>query len=148
MSTNERLEVSAWFLAWTIPGLLLPGFFMFLPFGALIFPSVAFLAAALLFKLHRPKGPEVLGALLGIGTWGFAIAFFNRDSNPCSQSGSVSVTLQPGESYACGGVAPEPFLLIGALLAVISVLGAATWMFLLPSRSERGEATAIKEQAN
>lgn len=134
MSAGESLRISAWYLAWTIPGILLPGFFLFLPFGALIFPPIVLLAALLLTKLHRTRGPEILGVLLGIGLWGFLVAYFNRDSNPCPESG-FSVSTRPGESFSCGGVAPEPFLIAGVLLALTSILGAATWMLILQRRS-------------
>jgi hypothetical protein len=126
-------EILAWFVPWMIPGLLLPGFFMFLPFGALIFPPLAVLTAVLLIRVRRPRGPEVLGILGGVSLWGFAVAYFNRDSNPCNPSGS-SVTLQPGESYSCGGVSPEPFLLVGAILLAVAIFGAAAWTIGLAAK--------------
>lgn len=121
----------------------MPGFFLFLPFGALIFPPLVFLAAALLIYLHRPRGPEVLGVLFGVGVWGFAIAYFNRDSNPCPESGSM--TLRPGESYECGGVAPEPFLAVGAVLAIASILGALIWLLVLHARTEAKSSGSGRE---
>lgn len=142
MSVNESLRISMWFLAWIIPGLLLPGFFLFLPFGAMVFPPLASLAALVLIYLHRPRGPEPLGVLLGLGIWGFAIAYFNRDSNPCPQS--ASVTLKAGESYSCGGVAPAPFLIVGALLATASLLGAFIWILVRRSGKELREVVVTE----
>lgn len=144
---SQRAKIFAWFLAWAIPGLLLPGFFLLLPIGALIITPLVLLIAALLIHLHRPSGPEVLGVLLGVGLWGFAIAYFNRNST-CPQSGfgspsstSVTVTLRLGESSSsCFGVAPEPFLLVGALLVLFAILGAGIWMKILESSSEGREA--------
>lgn len=144
MSANESLRISVWFLAWTIPGLLLLGVFVFLPFGAMVFPGLAALAALVLIYLHRPKGPELLGILLGVAMWGFAIAYFNRDSIPCPQSVSVTVTLKAGETSSCGGVAPIPFLIFGVVLASVSVLGAFIWIFVRRSRRQLREVAVIE----
>jgi hypothetical protein len=136
MNTSDHYTpIFWWLLLWTVPGLLLPAGLLFLPFGAMIFWPLTTFAVALLIKLHRPRGPEVLGVLVGIAAWAFTVAYFNRDSVPCSESGAVH--LRSGESFSCGGVAAEPFLIAGIALTFVALSGAAISSVLIGSADRR-----------
>lgn len=113
-----------WFLAWAVPGLLLPAGLLFLPFGSMLFWPLAGLGIALLVRRHRPTGPEPFGLLLGIAAWGFLVAYGNRNSTPCQGPSATN----------CHGVPPEPFLIAAVGLVATAIVGFAV-LFLTLGRT-------------
>lgn len=70
---------------------------------------------------HAQMWPEGLGSLAGAGSVLLLVAFSNRNSVPCPPSGSYT-SVVPG---SCGGRDPTSWLLIGAALVCVSMIGYA-----------------------
>jgi hypothetical protein len=68
---------------------------------------------------HVRIWPDVLGSLGGAGSVLLLVAFINRNSVPCPPSGSYT-RVGPG---SCGGRDPTSWLVIGAALVCVSVIG-------------------------
>jgi hypothetical protein len=122
---RERTEGRgpAWFGAWTVTGAALT--FCFLTgfsIGLLLLPLALVLLA---FVVRRsPQLPEAAGLVAGIGVTLLAVAFINRDYEPCPSHGVLR--LEPGqESVSCGGFDPHPWLNSGF---AITAVGAFTYL--------------------
>lgn len=124
-----------WFLAWALAGGLL--FFAVLSgfsIGLLVLPFA--LATVWLVERSGRSWPELLGAVAGVGLVLLVVAFLNRGSTPCPESGEL--TVQPGQtSAACGGSDPIPWLVAGSVLLAV---GAAAYALARARRpGPRGE---------
>jgi hypothetical protein len=103
-----------WFLAWTVAGgLLFLAVLSGFSIGLVVLPFA--LAAVWLVGRSARAWPERLGGAAGVGLVLLFVAFLNRSSTPCPESGEL--TVQPGESsIACGGSDPVPWLVSGSVL--------------------------------
>lgn len=109
------------FLGWSISAAILVfallsaasiGLFV-LPFAVIVGWRVAH---------HARMWPEGLGSFGGAGSVLLFVGIINRNSVPCPPSGS-NVRVALGEAGSCGGRDPTPWLMIGAALVCISVIG-------------------------
>jgi len=85
-----------------------------LPFGVVLFGlSIA----------YAPDTRDRWGVLAGVGAIGVLIGILNINYQPCGE-GPVTVRPPIGEdfSYSCGGFDGRPFLAIGLLLIVASLI--------------------------
>jgi len=110
-----------WFLAWSIPGLLSPLALGLLPIGTIVW---AVLSAVVLMGLTARRSAqlgEVLGLPFGFGVWCVLISL--RNWNQVSEYTEAGRTvIRRG-----GGVPPVPFMVVGVVLVVGSLVGSVMW---------------------
>jgi hypothetical protein len=109
-----------WFGAWAMTGTALTfSFLAGFSIGLFLLP----LALVLLAFVVRasPQLPEAVGFVAGIGVTLLAVAFINRDYEPCPANGVLR--LAPGQqSVSCGGFDPHPWLYAGLAVTAIGTL--------------------------
>ncbi|MFJ6544450.1 hypothetical protein ACIQMP_27890 [Streptomyces sp. NPDC091385] len=122
---NDQNSEWGWFLGWlAVGGCLALGLAALLSVGVALIAVGALGAVLLLRKGHRNA---LMGAIAGLGLPLFYLAYLNWDGpgDVChSAAGSSTCT----QEYA-----PQPFLIVGALLIVAGVLA-----FLVLDRRRRG----------
>ena len=92
-----------------------------LSIGVYVVPFALLLCS--LAALRATAWPEApLGALVGAGSVSLLIGFLHLHYVPCP---SGPQWLAPGESFACGGLPPTPWLLVGASLVATGLGGYA-----------------------
>lgn len=118
------------FLEWSISTAILVFAVISAPsFGLFILPFA--LIACWRVTHHARMWPEGLGSFGGAGSVLLFVAFINQNSVPCPPSGS-NFRVAPGETVSCGGRDPTSWLMIGAALVCVAVIGYSL------SRSRRG----------
>jgi hypothetical protein len=118
---------------WAAAGFLGVASVILFPIGLLLLP-VALLLAAYLF-VRRRCWPDPLGALLGAAAFFGYVAYRNRGYRDCGEA-NLGVITQPGDTFACGGTPPGPWLGVAAALLVAAASGIAA-NALLSRRSRR-----------
>lgn len=109
------------FLEWSISAAILVFAVLSAPsFGLFILPFA--LIACWWVTHHAWVWPEGLGSFGGAGSVLLFVAFINRNSVPCPPSGS-NFRVAPGETVSCGGRDPTSWLMIGAALVCVAVIG-------------------------
>lgn len=91
-----------------------------------------------LVTLDSRMWPEGLGTCAGAGFMFLFVAFINRNSVPCAQSGS-NVRVAPGETFSCGGRDPTSWLIIGTALVSVAVIGYA---LSIATRTEKAASSS------
>lgn len=87
--------------------------------GGFIAPfTLTFILLVALWANAWPEAP--LGTFIGMGLLCLLVAFINRGYVPCPSG--VTIGLTPGRtSWACGGLNPVPWLVVGVLLVVAGI---------------------------
>lgn len=120
-------------VSWSACGILLSASLLLFPIGLLALPIAVGLGLAL---LRRGRSwPEVLGLAPGISTFLAFVAYRNRDSVPCSRQPIVGASTPGMADSRCGGVAPEPWLVLA--LAVVAVAAGAYALALFAEYQRR-----------
>lgn len=89
--------------------------------GMVVLPVALGLLALAAFR-NRLWPESLFGAFVGAGATLLVIAFLNRDHTPCPPQGTM-ISLAPGQSFACGGFSPTPWLIVGLLAAALGISG-------------------------
>ena len=117
------MQIRGWaaFLAWAVLAALAAlAVVTAASIGMFLVPVV--LGAAIFVSTRARAWPESLGALEGVAAMALVIGLANLGSSPCPSNGEL--ILKPGEHEAsCGGLAPEPFLVVAVVTALIGLAG-------------------------
>jgi hypothetical protein len=88
--------------------------------GLFVLPLAA--AALWLVAARAPHFRESIGLVAGVGTLALAVAWTNRDYEPCPAGGlTVPPGAPPATSLSCGGADPRPWLVGGLTLTAVAV---------------------------
>lgn len=108
-----------WFVSWTLPGVCLALSIT----GAGIVTAPLALILVVLLSWRRPT-PDALGGVAGIGAMVALVGALHLGYHACSTRGTKLV-LGPSSDHSlsasCGGINGVPWLIIGALVVLMSI---------------------------